>query len=104
MGNTSVMSNLSHWAESDRGRISALARHLKVSPSFAHKLVHGKKPVPVEHGARIEAFTGVSRMELFPTTWREIWPELAQVSKAAPEANPQHEVAHSGGNSSSVYS
>jgi len=72
------MTDLLQWAKAGRGRVSALAGRLGVSASFAHKIIHGKKPVPVEHGARIEAFTGVSRKQLFPAQWQEIWPEMAQ--------------------------
>lgn len=56
-----------------------LAAHLKVPPSFVHKMANGSRPVPVEHGAPIEGFTNgeVSRPELFPLDWQRIWPELA---------------------------
>lgn len=38
----------------------------------------GKRILPVEHGAAIEAATKgvVSRKELYPNDWRRVWPEL----------------------------
>ena len=41
-------------------------------------MVSGEKPIPVAHGAPIEVFTGgeVTRQEMFPDSWRCIWPEL----------------------------
>lgn len=47
-------------------------------PSFVTKMAEGNKPIPVEHGAPIERFTGgvVSRKAMFPNDWERIWPEL----------------------------
>lgn len=79
------MDALKSWLSSERGRAIGLAKHLNVVPSFVNKMATGEKPVPVEHGAAIEAFTGgvVTRQHLFPNDWQRIWPELA----AAQEAN-----------------
>lgn len=74
----SIMEHLKSWLKAERGRSSALARHLGVPPSFVVKISEGERPIPVAHGAAIEQFTGghVTRREMFPTTWRGIWPEL----------------------------
>jgi DNA-binding transcriptional regulator YdaS (Cro superfamily) len=81
----SAMNKLKTWADAERGRISALARYLNTPASYVNNMVHGKKPVPIHHGAAIDAFTGgeVSRKDLFPDTWQRIWPELASTSTPA---------------------
>lgn len=57
-------------------------------PSFVNKMAAGEKPVPVEHGAPIEAFSAgaVTRQQMFPHDWRRIWPELdtAAATELAP--------------------
>jgi len=44
---------------------------------------HGKRPVPFERCPQIEAATKgmVTRRELCPDNWQELWPELAERSK-----------------------
>ena len=73
------MELLKTWLASERGRSLGLARHLAVPPSFITKMASGERPVPIEHGAGIEAFTcgAVTRQALFPNDWHRIWPELA---------------------------
>jgi len=70
---------LKSWLTAERGRGIRLARHLKVPASFVSKMGDGEKPVPMQHGAAIEQFTGgaVSRKDLFPDDWSRLWPELA---------------------------
>ena len=72
------MEPLKSWLSAEYGRNARLAKHLKVPPSFITKMALGDKPVPVDHGAAIEQFTGgeVSRQLMFPNDWRRIWPEL----------------------------
>lgn len=79
------MEVLKSWLSSERGRSLGLAKHLGVVPSFVNKMAAGEKPVPVEHGAPIEAFTGgaVTRQQMFPNDWRRIWPELAACESAS---------------------
>ena len=66
--------------------------------SFVSKMAAGDKPVPVEHGAPIEAFTGgaVSRQQLFPNDWRRIWPELATAPAANDAQTPVTDTASQG--------
>jgi DNA-binding transcriptional regulator YdaS (Cro superfamily) len=73
------MELLKKWLSDEHGRGAALARHLGVPASFVSKMAAGDKPVPLEHGALIESFTGgaVSRREMFPESFERIWPELA---------------------------
>lgn len=74
-----AMDILKSWLSSERGRALRLAEHLGVVPSFVNKMASGERPVPVEHGAPIEAFTSgaVTRQAMFPNDWQRIWPELA---------------------------
>lgn len=50
----------------------------------------GKRTFPVEHGAAIEAASGVKRWEIWPDAWHRIWPELVG-AEGAP-ALPTEEV------------
>lgn len=56
-----------------------MAKHLLLSQPFVTQMASGKKSIPVEHMAAIEAFTGgeVTRQEMHPSGWQRIWPELA---------------------------
>jgi DNA-binding transcriptional regulator YdaS (Cro superfamily) len=62
-----------------RGKGTALAQALKVSQPTVSDWSTGKKPVPVERCAQLERATGgvVTRKDLRPDDWQEIWPELA---------------------------
>ena len=86
MGHNQRMNILKSWLDAEYGRGARLARHLKVPPSFVTKMACGDKPVPVDHGAAIEHFTGgeVTRQALFPNDWHRIWPELSTEKNAAP--------------------
>lgn len=74
------------WLAERRGRQVALAAHVGVRPTVVAAWISGRRPVPVEHAAGIEAFSGgaVSRKALFPTEWRRIWPELAEFEQKQP--------------------
>lgn len=80
------MIKLKSWADGKRGRISSLAKHLRVPYSFAFKMASGDKAIPMHHAAAIEHFTGhaVTRKDMFPDNWERIWPELAD-----PQATPK---------------
>lgn len=81
MGHNLPMIKLKTWLSAERGRGAALAAALRVPPSFVTKMGNGEKPIPVDHMADIESFTGgaVTRQEMCPE-WRRIWPELAESS------------------------
>lgn len=55
-----------------------LAKQLKVSPAFVHQMLSGTRPVPPNLCPRLEKLSGgsVSRKDLRPLDWQEIWPEL----------------------------
>lgn len=65
---------------SERGMLSRLAKQLNVPPSSIRLWADGKRPIPVEHCAKIEIGTHgkVTRKDLRPNDWHEIWPELAE--------------------------
>ena len=81
-----LMLILKSWLSAEHGRAGRLAKSLGVPSSFVSAMADGRKPVPVVHGAAIEAFTGgaVTRQQLFPNDWRRIWPELAACEAASP--------------------
>lgn len=61
---------------------AGLAKAIGESPSFVNQMLYGKRPVPGGVARRIESETSkkgtaVSRIELCPDTWRDLWPELA---------------------------
>jgi DNA-binding transcriptional regulator YdaS (Cro superfamily) len=81
--------NLSQYLLQERGRQASLARAIGAHAPDICRWADGTRPVPVAHGAAIEAATGglVTRKELFPNDWQRIWPEL--IEHAVPEAQPQ---------------
>ncbi len=70
--------NLTEWVNEKRGRSLQLARAVGVKPPVVSDWCTGKKPVPVERCVAIERATAgaVSRKDLKPTNWQDIWPEL----------------------------
>lgn len=102
LGNTIPPMSLKSWLSEERGRGRALAKYLAVPPSFVNKMATGERPVPTEHGAAIESFTGgaFSRREYWPERCERIWPDLAaehgiQVALATPTTAPAGQgVAH----------
>lgn len=61
------------------GGSTALARLLGVTPPTVHEWKVGKRPVPIERCLAIERATSgaVTRLDLRPNDYLEIWPELA---------------------------
>lgn len=68
----------------ERYSATALARALRVTPSFVRQMATGERPVPPLRCVQIERATAglVTRQEL-SSEWREIWPELAAMERAA---------------------
>lgn len=66
---------------------SRLARQIGVSPAVVYQWRKGVRPVPLERCAAIERATNgaVSRRDLRPDDWAEIWPELATLP-----SEPEH--------------
>lgn len=86
------MELLKTWLSAERGRGVRLAAHLHVPPSFVAKMASGDKSIPLEHASAIERFTGgaVTRQDIRPDDWQDIWPELAE-SEPKPTPAPAHQ-------------
>ena len=74
------MELLKTWLSAERGRGVRLAAHLHVPPSFVAKMASGDKSIPLEHASAIERLTAgaITRRDIRPDDWQDIWPELAQ--------------------------
>ena len=61
-----------------RGNQSHLAKKTGIAPAFINQIARGVRKVPVQSAALIEKATNgaVTRQEMFPDDWEEIWPEL----------------------------
>ena len=69
-----------------------LAACLHVPPSFVAKMASGDKSIPLEHATAIERFTAgaITRRDIRPDDWQDIWPELADSEPKQPPA-PAHQ-------------
>ena len=69
---------LLEYVKTGRGKQAGLAKAIGVSPSFIWQIVKGLKPAPLELCAEIERATNgfVTRIDLRPNDWQQIWPEL----------------------------
>jgi DNA-binding transcriptional regulator YdaS (Cro superfamily) len=88
--------NLQAWVNVKRGRILFLARCIGVPASFMSKMAAGIKPVPVERCVPIERATegAVTRRDLRPDDWHDIWPELAEAQSGKAQAAIQNVAGH----------
>lgn len=61
------------------GSQAGLARRLGVTCATVNQWAKGSRPIPVRWASAIERATGgaVTRQDMFPDKWREMWPELA---------------------------
>ncbi|MBP6018774.1 MAG: helix-turn-helix domain-containing protein [Burkholderiaceae bacterium] len=58
------------------GSQAALGRLLGKSQPLIHKWLGSPNPLRPEHCLSIERAVGVTRQDLRPDDWRQIWPEL----------------------------
>ncbi|MGB3424238.1 MAG: YdaS family helix-turn-helix protein [Castellaniella sp.] len=60
------------------GGVTALARRLGLPPQVIHSWAIGQRPIPIIRCVEIEELTGgeVTRKQLRPDDWWQIWPEL----------------------------
>ena len=72
---------LREWTKEKPGRPIELAGLIGASPVLISQWATGKRPVPIERCVPIERATdgAVSRIDLRPDDWHEIWPELADL-------------------------
>jgi len=70
---------LSDWLSAGRGRGIELASAVVVPASLVSQWSTGVRPVPIERCLPIERATGgaVTRKDLRPADWADIWPEAA---------------------------
>lgn len=70
---------LSDYTSRERGGQTRLAKEVGVPPQLMYQWVREIRPVPVERCVAIERATNgaVTRRDLRPDDWHEIWPELA---------------------------
>ena len=67
---------------SAHGQQTDLARAIGAQPQLVWQWAKAVRPVPIERCVPIERATNgqVTRQDLRPDDWHEIWPELAQAS------------------------
>lgn len=81
---------LAKQASDENGGPTALARKVSRSPSAVSQWISGARPIPVECAASIEGTSSVTRKQMFPESWKTIWPELA----TQPTPTKAEEVGH----------
>lgn len=71
--------NLSEYFNNQRGRQSALAKAIGAHAPDLSRWADGTRPIPFPFAPKIEVETNgmVTRKDLFPNNWQELWPELA---------------------------
>lgn len=70
----------------ERGVTASLARQIGAQPQLMWQWASGVRPVPIERCVAIERATegAVTRRDLRPDDWHEIWPELADLETNTP--------------------
>lgn len=70
----------------------ALAQEMDIGIANIYQWMRGLRPVPVERCAVIERLTqgAVTRKDLRPNDWHEIWPELALNESSQPQPQTPH--------------
>jgi DNA-binding transcriptional regulator YdaS (Cro superfamily) len=89
------MDKFIEWLNAVAGRRVRLAEHLGIKPPVVSEWVTSKRSVPIVHAVSIERFTGgaITRRDLFPSSWGDIWPEMVTDEFPWPElASPQQAV------------
>lgn len=71
--------NLKNYSAQTEVKKANLARSVGVSPALLHQWIEGIRPVAIRHCLAIERATDgqVTRKDLRPDDWQNIWPELA---------------------------
>ena len=74
--------DLKTYLSQERGRQAALAKAIGAHAPDISRWADGTRPIPFRFGAPIEAATGgmVTRQEMFPDDWAQLWPELVAMS------------------------
>lgn len=79
------MDKLIEYFKAERGRAAELARKTGQSPAFLRAIAAGDRPCPPKLAVQIELHTGkaVTRKDLFPQDWADLWPELAAAQEGS---------------------
>lgn len=79
---------LNEYLQKEFKSASELARDLRVPPSMVYQYRKGIRSVPIKRCLEIERVTDglVSRKDLRPNDWYEIWPELAVNESSQPHS------------------
>lgn len=74
-----ISMKLNNYIKQRRGMASELARQIGVAPVLVSQWAKGQRPVPAHRCVAIERATdgAVTRSDLRPNDWRDLWPELA---------------------------
>lgn len=85
------MEKLKAICEGGSPSISELAGVLGVAPPTVAEWCSGRRPVPVRRCRAIEEATGgrITRRDLRPDDWQDIWPELASSEQKQPSGQAQ---------------
>lgn len=77
--------DLSTYLASQKITQASFAVRLGVSQGLIYQWLTGRRPIAVDKCVAIERITGgeVSRKDLRPNDWREIWPELLDLRDRA---------------------
>lgn len=72
--------NLKTYLAQEKGRAEVLARHLGFGSAYLRQICSGIRKPSSKLCVRIEVATlrAVTRQDLRPDDWHEIWPELAR--------------------------
>lgn len=71
---------LAEYISVKRGRLSKLAKDIGAHIPDISRWADGSRPVPIPFAPKIEFATSgkVTRKDLRPNDWQEIWPELKE--------------------------
>jgi DNA-binding transcriptional regulator YdaS (Cro superfamily) len=72
--------DLKTYIDGERGRATKLAAALGISPSYLSQMASGTAPISTKVSVKIEDATEkmVTRKDLHPIDWPEMWPELVE--------------------------
>lgn len=85
------MSTLKAYFDAERGRAPAMAKGVNAAVAFLRAIANGERPCPPKLAVKIDTFTNgeVSRRDLFPEDWHELWPELVNSEERPPQQQNQ---------------
>lgn len=77
--------NLSDYFAQEHGAQANLSKSTGIPAPMLSNWASGDRPIPVVRCVELERATGgvVTRKDLRPNDWRQIWPELAEAEQGA---------------------